>query len=146
MKITWYRLLDTLQSFYNKKRKEIREKRKWGEDWEDKTRSGRRYSRVEYNEVGIFREDFVAGKREIGEPTYRIRPEPGWEWSCPNCHEYSFVTESMMPAILKDWEETIQRMTAKANAKGVKLPAIPPPPTAATAGCTNCRFRPGAPE
>jgi hypothetical protein len=146
MKLRWYRLLDTLQSFLNKKRKEIREKRKWGDEWEDKTRSGRRYTRVEYNEVGIFREDFVAGKRECGEPTYRIRQEPGWEYSCPNCHEYSLVTESMMPAILEEWRATVARMAAKCQRLGMNMPRIPPEPTAATAGCTNCKFRPGAPE
>jgi hypothetical protein len=138
MKLRWYRLLDTLQSFYNRKRKEIREKRKWGEEWKDKTRSGRRYSRVEYVQ------SILAEQKDFLE--YRIRPEPGWEYSCPNCHEYSLVTESMMPAILEEWRATVARMAEKSQRLGVNMPRIPPEPTAATAGCTNCKYRPGAPE
>jgi hypothetical protein len=143
MKLRWYRLLDTLQSFYNRKRKEIREKRKWGEEWKDKTRSGRRYTRVEFNPTGFSGSPFVD---DWEAPTYRIRPEPGWEYSCPNCHEYSLVTKSMMPAILEEWRATIARMAEKSQRLGVTMPRIPPEPTAATAGCTNCKFRPGAPE
>jgi hypothetical protein len=142
MKLRWYRLLDTLQSFLNKKRKEIREKRKWGEDWKDKTRSGRRYTRVEFNPLGY---KFPYGTNDETR-AFRIRPEPGWEYSCPNCHEYSLVTESMMPAILEEWRATVARMAAKSEKLGVPMPAIPPEPTPATVGCTNCRYRPGAPE
>jgi hypothetical protein len=139
MKLRWYRLLDTLQSFLNKKRKKIREKRKWGEEWKDKTRSGRRYTRVFWDDVDISADP----TRGLG---WKLRPEPGWEYSCPNCHEYSLVTESMMPAILEEWRATVARMAEKSQRLAVPMPRIPPEPTAATAGCTNCRYRPGAPE
>ena len=130
VKITFYRLLDEVQSFWRRTRKEIRAKRKWGARWKDMTRSGRRYTRVD-----IIDAEFV---NDPG-PAYFMRIEPGWEWSCPNCKSYSLVTESMMPEILADWE----KMAASAKARGFKIPRKP---TAATAGCTNCRFQPGDPE
>jgi hypothetical protein len=128
MKIAWYRLLDTLQSWFNKIRKEIKFRRKWGEDWRNKERSGRRYSRVEA--VAEFLD---------GPGLWSIRPEPGWEWTCQNCKSYSIITESMMPVILQSWEE----MARDTVERGYKPPARP---TAATAGCPECRYRPGAPE
>jgi hypothetical protein len=132
MIILYYGLLDFLQSLLNRSLKTLRERRKWGPDWRDKTRSGRRYTRVEtpgytVDSIGI----------TIEKP--RIRLEPGWEWSCPNCKTYSLITESDMGEILRDWEEMAQRC------KDREMP-IPKRPTMATAGCTNCRFRPGAPE
>ena len=129
MKITFYRLLDEAQSFWRRTRKQFRAKRKWGARWKDMTRSGRRYTRV----VLI---DAVSADVE---PFYRELAEPGWEWSCPNCKSYSLVTESMMPEILADWE----KVAASAKARGFKIPRKP---TAATAGCTNCRYQPGDPE
>jgi hypothetical protein len=135
--ITFYRLLDEAQSFCRRTRKQFRAKRKWGACWKDMTRSGRRYTRVEFSEVG-----FGAGEIDISrhaQPEFRIRPEPGWEWYCPNCKTYSIVTESMMPQVLSEWEYLAQ----SCKARGL---LIPKKPTAATAGCTNCNYRPGAPE
>jgi hypothetical protein len=136
--IRWYRFLDWLQSAWNRSRKTLVGSLKWGLDWRDKTRRGRNCTRVEFSPVGF--------EVTPSTPAYRIRPEPGWEWWCPNCREYSIITESMMPEILKEWDATIARMFAKASEKHVKMPAIPPPPTPATAGCPNCKYRPGAPE
>jgi hypothetical protein len=138
--IRWYRFLDWLQSTWNISRKTLAKRRRWGAQWRDKVRPGRQYSRVEEVALPYIPQGEFAG------PQYRIRPEPGWEWWCPNCKEYSLITESMMPEILKEWNESILRMTAKYHEKGVKVPAIPPPPTPATAGCPNCKYRPGAPE
>ncbi len=133
MTILWYRFLDSFQSFIRRKAKEAAGKKRWGPIWRDMTRPGRVYSRVD-----------AAAECDDG-ILYLIRPEPGWEWTCPNCKEYSIITESMMPAILKDWEADTERMTERAKAKGVKY-TLTPQPTAATAGCTNCKYRPGAPE
>jgi hypothetical protein len=136
VKILWYRFLDSFQSFLRSKPKEIRERRRWGKNWRDMTRPGRIYKRVELRPA--------YGIPDLG-TGYTILPEPGWEWTCPNCKEYSIITESMMPPILKEWQDTVQRMTYSAASKNVKV-KIPPNPTAATAGCTNCKYRPGAPE
>jgi len=130
MKIAWYRLLDSLQSWFNRTRKEIKFRRKWGEDWRNKERSGRRYSRVVEQAIPI-------GPGYIFR--YVIRPEPGWVWTCQNCKSESIITESMMPVILQAWEE----MARDTVERGYKPPARP---TAATAGCPECRYRPGAPE
>lgn len=136
LKIGLYRLLDYLQSTWNQALKTARSRQKWGKDWRNKTRSGRRYTRVEFSEIG-----FGSGEIDIrkSQSDYRIRPEPGWDWNCPNCKTQSFVTESMMPDILVDWE----RMALKCKERGLPIPRKP---TAATAGCTNCKYRPGAPE
>ena len=128
--ILYFRLLDFLHSLFNRSLKTVRERYKWGQGWRDKTRSGRSYRHVRYIEtVNI---DPPRG-------AWEILPEPGWEWSCPNCKTYSLITESDMGEILRDWEEMAQRC------KDREMP-IPKRPTMATAGCTNCRFRPGAPE
>jgi hypothetical protein len=129
MKITIYRILDKLESFWNLSRKASKEKERWGEDWRNKTRSGRRHTRVW----------FVDSPSRDSEGFYTLRPEPGWEWCCPNCKTYSIVTESMMPQVLSEWEYLAQSCKARG------LP-IPRKPTVATAGCTNCKYRPGAPE
>ena len=129
VKITFYRLLDEVRSFWRRTRKEIRAKRKWGARWKDMTRSGRRYTRVEFKQaIDVFSWD-----------TWRLRHEAGWEWPCPNCKSYSLVTESMMPEILADWE----KMALNCKNRDLKIPTKP---TAATAGCTNCKYRPGDPE
>ncbi len=143
--ITWYRFLDWLQSTWNVSWKTIAGRRKWGAVWRDKVRPGRKHSCIERIDIPI-PEDANYSEWKLNSAVYSIRPEPGWEWWCPNCHVYSIVTQSMMPEILKEWNESILRMTAKANEKGLKVPAIPPPPTAATAGCPNCKYRPGVPE
>lgn len=132
MKILWYRLLDSLQSLWNRKRKEVRLKRRWGARWRDMTRSGRRYTRV------------IEGN-PAHEPHWASRAEPGWEWTCQNCKSYSIITESMMPDIIAAWAADSKRMTDRAAAKGVKW-KIPSKPTAATAGCHYCKYLPGAPE
>ncbi len=141
--ILWYRFLDSLQSKWNRYWKIRAGRKRWGKDavLENLTRSGRRYSRVEFSDVG-FQDDaprYYPDRNTPDGSAYRIRSEPGWEWTCQNCKTYSIITESMMPAILKDWEE----MAAKTVAAGYKPPKRP---TAATAGCTNCRYLPGAPE
>ncbi len=149
MKLLWYRFLDSLQSGIRKKTKEIREKRKWGPEWgphwRDMTRPGRTFTRVEFSPIGFDHGEIDISKEPSLHAEYRIRPDPGWEWTCPNCKEYSIITESMMPAILAKWTEEAQRMAGVAAMKGVKY-KIAEKPTAATAGCTNCRYRPGAPE
>ena len=127
--ILWYRLLDWFQSLWNSSAKAAAGRYRWGSGWHDKTRSGRRYSRVEFFEATRAEENSC----------YMLRPEPGWFWFCQNCHTPSLITESMMPTILKNWEE----QAAKTVARGYKPPVKP---TAATAGCTNCNYLPGAPE
>jgi hypothetical protein len=94
----------------------------------DMERSGRRYSRVSSFDV------------VDDAPRFVIRPEPGWEWRCQQCHTYSFVCESDMPAILGAYRV----IEEKAKKAGYRMPHGAP--TAATAGCPNCKFRPGAPE
>lgn len=153
MKIFWYRFLDSLQSFLRRTPKEIKGRNKWGPDWRDKTRPGRRYSRVEHNPgVALYKYpgNFVGDAKEPingWSPLYahRIRSEPGWEWNCPNCKEYSIITESMLPEIIATWAADSKRITDLAAARGVTY-KIRPKPTAATAGCTNCKYLPGAPE
>jgi hypothetical protein len=146
--ITWYRLLDSVHHLWNLGWKTVAGRQRWGVSWRDKTRSGRRYTRVQFSPIGfdlgqidiaIAQRPGIWSHRPNLHAEYRIRPEPGWEWTCPNCKTYSMITASMMPAILRDWEE----MAVKTVARGYKPPARP---TAATAGCTNCRFLPGAPE
>jgi hypothetical protein len=152
LKIRYYRLLDYLQSTWNQYIKTARGRQRWGKDWRNKTRSGRTYRRVQLEEMEDpqvahqRRLDYLAEGGDLStwrhydwKPYYRIRPEPGWEWSCPNCKTRSFVTESMMPDILIDWE----RIALKCKERGLPIPRKP---TAATAGCTNCKYRPGAPE
>jgi hypothetical protein len=129
MKLAWYRLLDTLQSRWNRELKTFRESKKWGERWRDYTRVGRRYSRVE----------FRPATDALSFDSWRIRPFFGWEFNCPNCKSYSLVTEADMPDILADWEKLVQNCIRQ----GLKVPVKP---TMATAGCTNCKYRPGAPE
>lgn len=165
-KITWYRLLDSLQSRWNRYRKLRAARKRWGKnaDLPSLTRSGRRYSRVE----------FIASTTADSEGFYLIRSEPGWEWVCENCRTYSLVPESMIatwrlvietnrlvhaggkvavekepPAkwhreilhtdLMKRWEQ----QAASCVGRGFKPPKKPTP---ATAGCPNCSFRPGAPE
>jgi len=134
MKLHFYRFLDSLQSFFRRKTKEIRLRHRWGEHWRDTSRIGRRYSRVE-----------AGAEFDDGPGLSYIRPEPGWEWNCPNCREYSIITESMMPEIIAAWAADAKRITDLAASKGVKF-TIKPKPTAATAGCTNCKYLPGEPE
>lgn len=130
MKILLLRLLDYLGSKWRRFWKIRKLKRKWGNAWFDKSRTGRKYSRVRPEEDSP---EFT------GRVQYFKRSEPGWEWSCQNCRIYSIITESMMPAILKDWE----KMAENAATRGYRPP---PRPMAATAGCPNCKFRPGDPE
>lgn len=137
MKITWYRFSDALRSRWNLLRKELPARRKWGSGWRDYVRPGRTYTRT-YTRV--WESD------PIQQPGILfIRPDPGWEWTCPNCKEYSLITEAMMPGIIADWEKTAKQMTELAAAKGVTY-KIPERPTIERALCTNCRFRPGPPE
>jgi hypothetical protein len=143
--IRWYRFLDWLQSAWNTSRKTIAGRRRWGSQWRDKVRPGRTCTRVERIDIPI-PEAANYAEWKLNSAVYSIRPEPGWEWWCPNCKEYSLITESMMPEILTEWQEGVKRMIAKAYEKGIPAPTIPPPPTPATAGCTNCKYRPGAPE
>jgi hypothetical protein len=147
--ILWCRFLDWLQSAWNLSHKTLYCRARWGAQWRDKVRPGRTCTRVEFFPDG--HEDYIQLTPEYKRtathhPFYRLRAEPGWEWWCPNCKEYSLITESMMPEILQEWREGIARMLAKAHEKGVQTPAIPATPTPATAGCTNCKYRPGAPE
>ena len=137
MRIAWYRFLDTLGSAWRRARKALRERRKWGARWRDMTRQGRRYTRVDLG--AEFKNPVTNSYDGHGYKWYFVRPEPGWEWTCPNCHTYSIVRKSDMPDILKCWEA----MAKSAMERGYKAP---PKPTAAMAGCTNCKYRPGAPE
>lgn len=148
MKILLYRLLDSFQSFIRRKRKEISARGNWGAEWRDMVRSGRRYSRVEFDPFG-FPVPFTDTSGNEGilyqRSAYRIRPEPGWEWNCQQCKEYSFITESMMPAIIAEWAAEAKRNTDLFAAKG-KQYRVPPKPTIERVGCPNCKFRPGDPE
>jgi len=139
VKLHWYRLLDSLQSCYRRKTKEIRESRKWGPDWRNMVRSGRRYSRTFLDDVDLSADP----TRGLG---WKLHPEPGWELNCSNCHGYSFITESMMPEIIAAWAMDIKRMANHARATGKRIPPAPLKPTAATAGCLHCKCLPGAPE
>jgi hypothetical protein len=145
VKLRWYRFLDSFESFLRRKPKEIAGRKRWGPNWRDMTRPGRVYTRVAFSPIGFDHGEIDISKAPSLHAEHRIRPEPGWEWTCPNCKEYSIITQSMMPAILKEWQDTVQRMTYTAAAKGVKV-KIPPKPSAATAGCTNCKYLPGSPE
>jgi hypothetical protein len=121
--------LDKRESAARLKEKTAAGKKRWGKNWRDMVRAGRRFTRVQT--VDPITAD---GKVET-----ILRPEPGWEWVCQNCKTYSLITGSMMPAILKDWEA----LAKKTVDRGYKPPVKP---TAATAGCTNCKYLPGAPE
>jgi hypothetical protein len=133
--------LDTKQSEARLKQKTAASLKRWGKNWKDMVRTGRRFTRVE-------RIDPITADAEV---TYVLRTEPGWEWTCQNCKTRSLVTESPMIAIytidgvtyrddvLKAWEE----LAAKTVARGFKPPEKP---TATTAGCPNCKYRPGSPE
>lgn len=120
---------DKRESAARLKAKTAAGKTRWGKHWRNMTRSGRVFSRVERIEP-------IKADQEV---SYVLRPEPGWEWICQNCKTYSLIRESDMPAVLKYWEE----LAGKAVAQGFKPPVKP---TAATAGCPNCRFLPGSPE
>jgi hypothetical protein len=129
LEVQWLRLRDWAGSKWRTYKKVRRLKKRWpGRNPIDMERSGRRYSRVEWVEFTDSPHRFV------------IRPEPGWEWTCSQCHTYSFVRESDMPAILAEWND----FTERSKKRGFK-PAHAAP-TAATAGCPECKFRPGAPE
>lgn len=129
--ILWLRFLDYIESKYRRALKGRKYQKHWGPNWENYVRSGRKFSRVE----STTSQDGTA----YGNQIFLIRPEPGWEWTCQNCKTYSFIRESDMPAILKEWQD----LCASAIKRGYKMSTKP---TAATAGCTNCRFRPGDPE
>jgi len=149
LKIQYYRLLDFLQSKFNRTRKEISSKQQWGPEWRNYVRPGRTYTRVIFSPIGFdhgWKEfEDIAKNGEDLHAEYRIRPEPGWEWYCPNCHEYSLITEAMMPELQAKWANMAQQAVIEAKQTGVKL-SIPPMPTASRANCPNCRYRPGAPE
>jgi hypothetical protein len=140
--VAWSRLLDALQSAWNRSRKTRAGRKRWGKDavLVDMVRSGRHYSRVE----------FLPAIGPLDWDSYRLRAEAGWEWTCQNCRTHSLVTESMIAIytidgtiyrddMLKQWEE----LAASTAARGFKPPRKPTP---ATAPCPNCRYRPGAPE
>jgi hypothetical protein len=122
-------ILDKKESTRRLRIKTSEAKKRWGNNWKDMVRTGRRYTRVQ-------RIDPVTADANV---TYVLRPEPGWEWICQNCKTYSLIRESDMPGILEEWE-ILAYKTLNAGFKP------PEKPTAATAGCPNCKFRPGAPE
>jgi hypothetical protein len=127
--IPWLRLLDWAGSKWRTYKKIRRLKKRWpGSNPIDMERSGRRYSRVEWVEFTDSPHRWV------------IRREPGWAWTCQQCHTYSFIRESDMPAILAEFAAYLgkARKTGYRPAHGA--------PTASTAGCPECRMRPGAPE
>ncbi len=132
MKVSFYRFLDTLQHSWNLYWKTFRAKQKWGASWKDKTRAGRRYTRV------------IAIPPSTPAETlqYRIRQQPGWEMGCWNCKAYSLITEGDMPEVLNWW----QKRHDECKAKGLNMANVPPVPTMATAGCPECRALPGAYE
>ena len=124
--ILWLRFLDWLGSRWRTYKKIRRLKKRWpGANPTDMERSGRKFSRVSH---------------VISLNHYAIRPEPGWEWDCQQCHTYSFVTENDMPDILEEYRQ----LEAKAIKRGHRMTY--PAPTPATAGCPECKFRPGGPE
>ena len=137
MTILWLRFLDWSGSAWRRYWKHRALKKKWGNAWFDMSRTGRVYTRVAY--VPADQSTDVSLAEVFCVPPYVLRDEPGWEWTCQQCKEYSIITESMMPAILKEWSEMADDMVKR----GYKAPRKP---TAATIPCTNCRFTPGSPE
>ncbi len=121
-------------------KKTAESKAKWGKHWRDMVRSGRHYTRVEIIEPTTAK----------GEPEYKLRPEPGWDWICFNCKTKSLVTEVMIAVWKVDNQEIRTDMMAEwaTLAKQTAALGYKPPvrPTPATAGCPNCKARPGAPE
>lgn len=134
MRLRLYLLLDSFEHKWRKYWKVRALQHQWGDRWQDMSRKGRTYTRVS-PVIGVPRVVGVLGSSE----GFIIRPDPGWEWNCPNCKDYSRITEADMPAILRIWEI----MAQKAIDRGYKVPRKP---TAATAGCPNCNFLPGDPE
>lgn len=130
--ILWLRFLDWSGSAWRRYWKIRRITNRWSSDpdwsgnWQNYERSGRSYRRAWLAPISQIWVDY---------------PEPGWEWTCQNCKEYSFIRKSDMPAILAEWRRKVDYMIAKEYTKG-----FPAKPTAATAPCTNCCFHPGAPE
>jgi len=124
--ILWLRFLDWAGSAWRRYWKLLPLKAKYGDAWANNSRSGRVFRRVWQAPISKLWIDY---------------PEPGWEWTCQNCKEYSFIRESDMPAILAEWRRKVDYMEAKGYTKG-----FPAKPTAATAPCTNFCFQPGAPE
>lgn len=167
-RILWYRLLDSLQSRWNRYWKTRAGRKRWGKDVQliDYVRSGRRYSRVK----------FVDSASADADGYYVIRPEPGWEWICQQCKTRSFVTAAMIAewqlviettrvirgvggvklSVARDHPSKWQRETIRTDllqewedlARKTAVRGFKPPvkPTPATAPCPNCKYRPGAPE
>lgn len=121
--------LDKRESAARLKAKTAASKKQWGPRWRDMVRTGRVFTRVERIEP-------VTAAAEV---TFVIRPEPGWEWRCQNCKTYSLIRPSDMPRVLSEWEA----LAANAVKGGFKPPRKP---TIETAGCPNCKYRPGDPE
>ncbi len=119
------RFLDFFGSFFRFNKKRILSQWKWGARWPDFVRSGRKLVRVQFDE-------------QYG---WRKYSEPGWEWICQNCKEYSIITDSMVPKLIKDWESESADLRSRGNERYIR-----PRPTAQTARCPNCRFSPGDPE
>lgn len=130
MVILWLRFGDWLGSIYRLSAKAAAGLWGYGAGWRDKTRTGRVYSRVDYEEYR------TGDQLRSG---WAVRPEPGWAWTCQNCKTFSLITASMMAAIWAEWDTEAGKILARGYKPGRR-------PTAATAGCPNCCYRPGAPE
>ena len=84
LKMAWYRILDFMESWFRRKRKEISSKRKFGPGWRNYVRPGRKYSRIA-----------ALSFTGTGLTVFAIRPEPGWEWYCPQGCGYSITQDPM---------------------------------------------------
>ena len=131
---------DVRESLRRKNKKTTEAKNQWGKNWPNMVRSGRQFTRVQ-----VISPITAAGKVE-----YVLRPEPGWQWTCFNCKTGSLVTEKLIAIWKVENEEIRTDMMAEWEAlakqsveRGFKPPVKPTP---ATAGCPNCKARPGAPE
>jgi hypothetical protein len=123
--IPWLRFLDFSQSLWNRTRKALKARRKWGVDWRNCVRPGRRFVRLKFDE----------------QHGWRHYVTPGWEWNCWNCKDYSIITEGMMPKLIAEWENEADVLRSRGFERHIK-----PKPTAQTARCPNCRAGTGEPE
>ena len=133
--LRWLRFLDWAQSAANRARKYLKyrflsEKNGGGPLWRDCTRAGRRFVRVRFNPLD------ASGR------AWRHYETPGWEWNCPNCHDYSIITAGMLKRIQDEWLDQALRL----KDRGLEAHIKPRPTTGARVGCPNCKYLPGDPE
>ncbi len=125
LKINFYRLLDTFGHWKRLSLKVAKFYPKYGAGWRDSERPGRRFVRTRY----------------VADRGWFQLQTPGWEWVCPNCKEYSLITAKMMPGIIEEWRRNSENLRHRRFERNIQ-----PMPIPSSVGCTNCCYRPGAPE